>query len=123
MKKSIWWKIYFWPICVLLVADTIERFIIEEFNLFLMVDQLFGILALVGMFGYIYNRRFISKGFWMVFLPLMIGWEVIYDTFINPPAIEFEPIIMALILLFAIPVFILLFLYGYRSAELWKNKT
>jgi len=126
MKKSILWKIYFWCLSISVVMG-IPGLLERKLNIRTVIDVPFTLLSFIGMFCYIYNKKIIKEKFWKLFLPLMVAWGgygILITPFINAPKpVTLENSIELTIYYFcAIPLFLSLYFYGYRSSELWGHK-
>lgn len=86
--------------------------IVDWLNLLLMI------IGLVGVLGYAYKRRIASKGFWLVFAIASLIYQLAYSFVLDQkygasPATSTADGLVTFIPL--IPMFIVLFLYVYRS--------
>lgn len=86
------------------------------------LDYMFWATALLGVFGYCYEKKIANKKFWKVYLPVVVIW----DLFIGNRDIQNYPelsgtiyLFFATIIIFIIilPEYIGLYLYGYRENE------
>jgi hypothetical protein len=93
----------------------------------------FSLIGILGIIGFIAKKRMMSKSFWKLFLYASIGWRIyleltildIYKSVFDNRTIVFA-IISAFIFLLVdfilyIPMYRALFLYSYRSDDLWKS--
>lgn len=121
----MFWKIYFFVLVVLLAFyHSSVRFprIWEVLNL--VID----VIALIGLFGFCWEKKIFKRLFWKTFLPICIIWSVLYQLFI--PDIQkvyvapylgwFELADRIFSLSINILLFIALYLYGFRRTELWE---
>lgn len=121
---TIFWKIYFWLILglhlliigVFIFVDDID-FFKTEINFFsatydvLMI--LISIFSLLGLYGYIFKKRFLSKEIWkFAFLLILIDslGEFLYSL------AEKDYISMGIMIIF-IPYFYALYKYAFKNAE------
>ncbi len=86
------------------------------------LDYILCSTALLGVFGYCYEKKIGSKKFWKAYLPALIIWDFFigYRDIKNDPDLS-EPILLCLIiivcLIIILPEYIGLYLYGYRENE------
>lgn len=123
------WKIYFSIIVVLTISSYLYNYTIGFNRFWDFFDIVVSVFSLVGLFGYSWERGIISQTFWQKFFWVSIGWDIIYKYFIPipPQAIEYFPpnlsqtILSTIEFIPIIPLFIALFIYGYRKTELWEQ--
>jgi len=121
----MFWKIYFWILVVLLAfyhpSVGFPR-IWEVLNL--VID----VIAIVGLYGFCWEKRILARLFWRGFLPICMIWTVLYQHFI--PDIQkvyvapypgwFELADRIFSLLMAILLFVALYLYAFKRSKLWE---
>lgn len=123
------WKIYFWIVAVLLVLSFVIAIVVEnKFSVLLAVDISLGLIAIAGMYGYVYQIRILKQKFWKRYFPFMIVWEllysIVYSTFVNyPGSITLRYIAgMAFVYLLVMPMLLSLYRYSYCSKEFWSKQ-
>jgi len=77
-NRNIFWKIYFWPVSIFIVVGIIGIAIVEDLNWLSSADLLIGLTAIVGMYGYVYQKKFLSGKFWKQYFIFFIAWELLY---------------------------------------------
>lgn len=88
-----------------------------------LIDLFFVILSFFGLYGYVYGKRITSyQKIWSVFFVILLGygcWSS-YSEFVNLQS-ESKPIIFEVIfdLIISIPLYIALFMYGFRCNNIW----
>lgn len=125
-KRSIWWKVYFYPITLLFFIGMIS-ILKEESAGF--VDYLYmatTIVATIGFWGFIYQKKILFPRFWIVFLVLYIVFGVAYE-FITE--VDFRDgmsdkhyyisILIGYVLSF--PSYVAIFSYGKNNNPVWKK--
>ncbi len=129
VNKALLWKFYFWIVAVLLMLSFVVTIVAgKKISVLLVVDISFGLIAITGMYGYIYQIKILKQNFWRWYFPLMIVWEllysIIYNTFINySGSIPLRYIVdLAFAYLIVIPMFLSLYRYSYCLKEFWSNK-
>lgn len=125
------WKIYFIALLTLTIGAYIAAF--SDFDY---IDIPLNMISMIGLFGYAYKRRFFFRGFWKYWLFVIIFWDSLHlflsikHSWINDrESIELagHNFIVAIIIGAAIglaiflPGFIALYLYGFRSKDLWDR--
>lgn len=118
---STWWKVYFWIIAAQVVGTPIAAIHTSDLTVKDLIDWVFVVVGVTGLFGFVYNKHIGDKRLWKVFLPVFIAWDV-FIRLISPSYSESNPELsyyIAAILLFAIlvPQYIALYRYGYRNSE------
>ena len=119
------WKVYFltslgvttWGTYLIFSGDPP---FVEYFNSF------FSLIGFVGLFGYAFKRKICRPGFWKGFAFFFIIWEAVrffFDTQFSPgdTPLSDELLMTFLVLLFCLPGYIGIFLFAFRSNELWKE--
>jgi hypothetical protein len=119
------YKVYFWFLLTLLVLTYAQTFS-AQVSLYDLMDLPFSMVALTGLFGYVYNRRVGLQRFWVAFFCVQIGWDLFYvsqRTFQLPEngsLAEFNVGLFFSCLLVA-PCYIALFRYAFRRTGLWHR--
>jgi uncharacterized membrane protein YbhN (UPF0104 family) len=123
MNKNKFLKIYLWVMLILWpIALAFEITGGELSDIIDYLDYILWGTALLGVFGYCYDKKILSNFFWKAYLPFIVIW----DFFIGYRYIKNEPeisgaihicflIIIALIII--LPEYIGLYLYGYKEKE------
>lgn len=119
----MFWKIYFWILSALIFFGALST-IDSSTSPFEYFDLIFCTIGLVSLFGYSYKKRILNISFWKFFAPVFLFWEIfflIYENFIigGSENIEHSFIFFMISLLITIPGYVAVFLYGYRSKEIW----
>lgn len=126
------WKIYLAFLVIMEFHSYKQTFIIHGIS-DIPTGLLFSLIEILGIIGFIAKKRMMSQSFWKLFLYASIGWRIyleltildIYKSVFDNRTIVFA-IISAFIFLLVdfvlyIPMYRALFLYGYRSDDLWKS--
>lgn len=99
----------------------------ELFNIFELIDIIFWITALIGVYCYSYQKVMLSLIFWRCLLPLVILWDVffyVYAPIDEPLEYDAELIVISVVafIVLVLPEYIALYILGYRSKGLWDEK-
>ena len=124
---NVKWKIYFWFLVVIVVNGYSSMF--SAYLIFYdYLDIPFSILGLVGLFGYAYKKKLLCPNIWKICFFLIVIWEI-FNTFFIPFHANRELVgqneefyVKFISLFIALPLYISLFLYGFRSKEIWQVK-
>ena len=127
VERSIFWKIYFFIFVGLtsleFISESIETTIWDIVNIPIMI------IAIIGLYGYVFSKNFYKQYFWLCFFVFLIIWDAMYFIVVGiPPDPELTEMENKYIDLFAIiltyilmtPAYIGLLLYGLPSNKLWK---
>jgi len=127
--KALLWKIYFWIVSVLLLLSFVIAIVVEnKFSVLFAVDISLGLIAIAGMYGYVYQTRILKQKFWKLYFPFMIVWEllysIVYNTCINySGSINLRYIAgMSFAYLLVMPMFLSLYRYSYSLKEFWGKR-
>ncbi len=127
------WKIYFWVLTGILILTYSDIFfndpIVYDF-----IDLPITITAMVGLFGYAYKKCIAHAGLWRKWFFIIIVWDLLYNLYfrvdlLKEATVHEQPLPLAFwIILFLVasviilPEYIALYLYGFRSKQLWDEK-
>ena len=113
------WKIYSWFILLAVVAGYAEALITEPITILFSVDLIVTINSLAGLFAYAYKMKLVSAIFWKIFFVLNVLWDLIYNTILQD--ITLPLVALLLVIALCLPIYVALYLLGFKSANLWKN--
>ena len=121
----MFWKIYFWILVVLLALyhASVGFPRIWEF-----IDLIHNIIAIVGLFGFCWERKIFTRLFWKIFLIVCIIWFLLYQyyipeiqrVYVAPAPQWFGLFDRVFSLVMNILLFVALYLYGFRRTYLWQ---
>ena len=101
----------------------------ESPTVFDWLDVPMAITALVGVFGFVFRMRIFRPGFWQVFMPALLAWEITYNLVLGwrmdlalRPLGEDLWAYLVVGLAFLAPMYVVLFLYAYRSRSMWAGQ-
>lgn len=132
LAPSVGWRLYLWLLVLILVPSygyVLVTYGAEWIRGADIVDMAVTAVALIGLAGYAYSLRVGVAGFWKLWLPLELAWDVLYATVLEwigiagsiPGSESPDPISIAIGLGMLLPLWIGLYRYGYRSKALWDG--
>jgi hypothetical protein len=123
------WKIYFWALAILLLLGY-SRILCTGPTVWEIVDIPISGLAIAGLYGYAYKKQLIHRSFWKGWFFVIILWDIFYNivlsrvlgmTYRERTFEESELLCLAMNWSILVPVYAALYLYGYRSDDLWAQ--
>ena len=63
--------------------------------------------------------KLVSAIFWKIFFVLNVMWDLIYNTILQD--ITLPLVALLLVIALCLPIYVALYLLGFKSANLWKN--
>ena len=138
VERSIFWKIYFWLIVCVSIWGLSFTLSHENSGLIEIIDIPMGLIATIGLFGYVFSKRIYKQSFWICFFWILLAYSLVSpflseiefsppddpelsaaeNKFINTFSMIFS---FALIIPLFLPWFIGLLLYALPSNKLWKK--
>ena len=125
------WIIYFWLMALLVGLSAIGRvylfFTAEIVTVYDLVESLISLIAVVGLYGFVYQKPIAARTFWkFVWILLLLTWIWSFFAAKNTEMIEKfglakGALIIILIAGLAVPSLIGLYLYSFRSVALWNK--
>ncbi len=93
----MWWKIYFWLTIVEVFIAAFSIFIAPGDHIFtqIVMDMLF-FVAIIGLYGYVFQKRILTKLFWQYFFGIYILTDILYLIYAAAPH---APLISSLVFL------------------------
>lgn len=76
------WKIYFWALIVLILLSIVVEGAFNPglfTNTFDVLNMLFMLVGLVGVYGYAYKKNVGSKGLWLIVLIVTLLYQLSYS--------------------------------------------
>jgi hypothetical protein len=122
----MWWKVYIVFVLALQFHSYRQLFAIEPIS-----DNYaglaFSIIEIFGLMGFIAQRRLVAATFWKIFLWACLCWDIYgsltaFDWYRgwNPKIFIMIPALLSP-LIFYLPLYRALYLYGYRSTGIWER--
>lgn len=132
VTRALWWKIYFWFVLIaqsiymvsILVAPTAMEVKTSDY-----FDSLIYIGVLLGLYGFVYCKRILTKKVWQFFFPLLLFWDIWFTVIDGDwnewlqAGLPMMMIMVSVISVLMIPQYIALFRYGFREQALWGKGT
>ena len=125
-NNNMLWKVFLFIWVILAISTLLSEFSEEGMIGF---SELFnfalGIVGAIGLYGFIYNRKYFTLKFWKIFLNLQLAFIILVTiSVILMPADNSPPIMNMKVILFLLifgPYFYGLYLYSYKSQRLWES--
>lgn len=105
------WKIYTWILAACLAVAYYDIFS-ETAKIPDFLDIPISLVALVGLFGYAYNKKIGKRRFWQFWLLLLIPWDILYNFFLAKHPDVPKILVVVGIVLF-LPEYIALYRYSF----------
>lgn len=77
-KRSIWWKIYFFVVSIFSVFGFISIIFQSESGLPEYISLALWLIAITGVFGFVFLKAIYKKKFWLFFLVLYFIYCIVY---------------------------------------------
>jgi hypothetical protein len=125
-KRSIWWKIYFFFITLLSLLSFAGIFFMEGVGITEYVSVVIWLVATIGLFGFVFLKKIITPGFWLIFfigyLTFSIAYYFITNIDLSAGISQTEFIISNLISwLLSLPAIVALYTYSKPSCRPWSG--
>ncbi len=126
IQRSKWWKYYFYILVALTAIGPIEYLINEGTGITEVIYVPLSIIALIGLYGYVFSKKMFHRSFWLYFLAIYLAATIAYyfvtdidlSAGMTPAEYIFVNIFSWLI---SLPAYIGILLYGLPSNKLWNN--
>lgn len=125
MKPKLW-KIYF----ILILILSVPTYFLQGFyRIWEIIDFIVFLIAMMGLFGFAWRKKLISKLFWQIFFSVQLVWNFYYLYFLPLPQKVFEIMenvngssqfaVATLTFVIFSPLIIALYLYAFKYFN-WK---
>jgi len=114
------WKIYSWFFLLVVAAGYTEALITEPKTILFSLDLIVTINGLAGLFAYAYKMKLVSANFWKICFVLNVMWDLIYNTILQDITLPLVEVL--LVVAVCLPIYVALYLLGFKSANLWKTE-
>ncbi len=126
IKRSIMWKIYFVIIALLNLVGLASLYFVPNADIAELVSGILAVAALVGLYGYVFSKKILNNTIWLGVLIAYMAWTGLYYfvTNVNLTANLTDTqfwISQGVNLVFAVPIFLGLFLYSRPTYPLWQT--
>jgi hypothetical protein len=123
---KIGWKIYFIILSFLLLIAYFD-IISKGSTFFDYLDIIISLIALLGLFGYSFRKQIFEMRLWQTWLFVIVNWDILYNLVLthtlgvaqNNIKLGFIEYIISVFMV--LPEYIALYLYGFKSSDLWKD--
>ncbi len=120
----MFWKVYFW---ILLAVVSLSLVCTGFSRIWEITNAIFCAIGIVGVWGFVWDFRIIHQLFWKIFAIAFITWNLIYLFLISTPAkvaaidppVAFRIFDITFSLTLTTLWLVALFLYSFRSRDLW----
>jgi hypothetical protein len=125
--RRLGWKVYFGFIMALLGAVIWSDFVHgKPLGVVDVIDYLAASFSLVALYGFAFSKAILQKHVWRLVLPAVICWDLYLigkDYIQNDGSLDvwFSALLTGVMLLLLAPLYVAIYLYGYRSEALWKE--
>lgn len=119
------WTLYFWVIAVLVIGTALARlylyFRTEVVTAYDLVESGVSVVAIVGLYGYVYQTNYLAPIFWQfVWVLLLLTWFVSLGSGKNREMIKKIGAkkgiaVIAATTIIGLPTLVGLFIYGFLS--------
>ncbi len=123
------WKVYFWLLVVASLIGLPAFVFLGTIQAIDLVDLPLSLVSLVGLFAYAHRRSLGTQRFWRFWMPAVLLWDIAVLTYFVPQGLAYalpdsEPTTLAenvFSFALAVPLYAALYLYAFRSPELWEG--
>ncbi len=126
----MFWKCYFWVLTILLSLRHLAVYDLTGgfSRIWEVIDIPMDVVLVIGLFGFCWERRIFFKLFWKMYFVAFSVWFIAGNFFIPQPQevaeidppVAFQNFDMGLSITLSILMFVALFLYAFRSSEIWE---
>jgi len=110
------WKIYACGFALLLFSSWIQL-PFADLRVMDVIDIPVSLIGVAGLLAYAFRRRLLKPDFWRAWLIAQIVWDLSYN--LTSPNDDTGRVISVMII--ALPLYLAVFLYGFRSESLWAG--
>ena len=131
-KSNILWKLYYWFIVIIFLGVLTILFIdydeIFKGNLFSLTYELFmmffGLVSILGLRGFIYEKKYFSKEFWIFIFSVSIidiVGNIIYDFNSLLSLVSIDNLMYLLVIIILLPWYYAFYMYVFKMNKIWSN--
>ena len=124
--KEKFWKAYFYFMIILFILLSWRT--VANLTVFTWIDMALSLVTLVALYGFSFNKKILIRLFWQISFFVCVISEICGLTISIIENIKSSIIItiiaFTLVLAIILPIYIAMFLYGFRRENLWipQNK-
>lgn len=126
IKRSVWWKIYFFIITILTAIGMASFFANPEVGIAEYIYLPLWVIGTAGFFGFVFIKPIYKSEFWLKLFFSYVAYTIIYyfitniDQRMGMDDMEFY-IITAISYVISIPAYYALYAYSKPNYPAWKN--
>lgn len=126
LKRSVWWKIYFFFITILSVIGMISLLVKPAAGIAEYTSLLTWTMATIGLFGFVFLKPIYKPQFWLITLIVYLAYDVIYyfitniDLRMGLSDLEFY-ISTAIGVLLSLPTYYALYSFSKPDNRVWQQ--
>lgn len=118
----MFWKIYAILLLVVVLLGMTAAVTGEEpLTKWELSDMPISIIGLIGVVAFAFKKAIFRPRFWKNWLVLSILWGFLFWMFSSRDIFEYGIATGIIASILALPAYLALFLYGYRSKEIWNK--
>ena len=126
IKRSVFWKIYFVFIVVLIILSLLGIATDSNAGLAEVIDIFISIPSFIGFYGYVFSKKILARRIWFPVLILTLIWDVayLYVTDLDfASGMDRETYFWAMGIgwILILPSYIALYLYARESNPVWHD--
>jgi len=126
IKRSKWWRYYFYFLVALTALGFTEIFFNEAAGITEAIYYPLSVVGLIGLYGYVFSKKILHRTFWLYFIAIYLAATIAYyfvtdidmSAGMTPEEYIYVNIFSWLI---SLPGYIGILLYGLPSNKLWNN--
>ena len=126
VKRSIWWKIYFFILAGLSLVGSVDMLSNEAAGIAEVISIFMIVIGTIGLYGFVFSKKIYLRTFWLYFFPVYLTTSIAYH-FITKidlsSGMTSQQYLITLIVswIIALPGYIGILLYALPSNKLWRN--
>lgn len=118
---KLFWRFYFFLMLFLFIKFSVPCDIQNGASL---IDTAMIIPSLVALFGFAFDRKFLSKSLWRLYFVVLVTWDFYYHFVIASNLHELMPSIeMGFFMILLFPLYLGIFCYAFLQKELKEVKS
>lgn len=86
-----------------------------------LTDIPIGFIVIIAVIGVAFKKAIFKKLFWGILFILYMFWGILFTVYSPHNVYKSNMVIAVISLIICLPGYIALFLYGYRSKEIWNK--
>ncbi len=122
------WKVFFWILLLLETLSLISMFYDSEEELLINILELvIYSFILIGIYGFVYNKRILYRKLWAIFIPVGIIYDLYTVTTIELTTVDTMMelyIVFGIIIIIFLPMsffqYMALYKYSFKSVNIWS---